>query len=710
MVRTINMNKHVFTGLFIAGAFMAFMATTGHAQSCNFLSRGNNIDPDGKCAPVFVETWEINYRGVDDGGTGNVSIFIDWDDGTTETIPAIEYSPGNWQVTSTHTYPDDGDQCNYQAQAMLVVDGTTCTSSIQTQTVTVWDTDDENGGVMSITPPVFPICVGNDGMAQFTDVSEWNCTEPYEEDDPNDENRWTQWIYGTGGTTITDAEIGGTTLAWPHTGAVEYYSEKVEAPFPPNSQSETIYIPPGHDVGDFFEVTIRNWNICNPYNEDPATPPGDPVNGDNPPVETTAIALIVDIPDATIDPEGPFCETDPPVTLTAADGGGTWSGPGVDPNTGVFTPLDAGPGTHTIQYDITDTNGCSASETTSIEVRESPVIDVTPGTANYLCPGLNLQLTASITGGTGPYLIQWTGDTSPLDATDIEDPLFNTTNIGIFNLTIEVTDSNGCRREEDITVEVEDVSINFDTSPVEVCAGIPTELDPNVTGGSTNFVGHVWTGTETDKLSATDVGIPDFLSDETGTFTFTYTVTDDMGCSDQTDISVVVNEQPIANAGPDDLTCTLEMQLAGNPQPNGSGVWQVASGPGNVSFNDPTLPDALATADAYGTYELEWNLTIDQCTDSDIVEITFAREPFPSAGDDFDVCGLSTSLEAFPDIADGQWSTRSGPGNITFVDNTDPTTGITSDTPGTYTFAWTEISPRGCSGDCLLYTSQGIVR
>jgi gliding motility-associated-like protein len=692
------MNKHIFTGLFVAAALCLITAKTGYAQGCSYTSQANDINQDKLCAPVTA-TWEVTYRGVMDGGTGNVRIIIDWGDGSPEeSIPANNIGTSNWQVNENHIYPEFGDLCNYEAQAWLWVDGQRCTSSIQTQLVTVWAVDDENGGELSISPDVFPICVGNDGTVRFTDVSQWNCTPPDENDTPNNRNRWTQWIYGTGSTTINDALVDGTNYSWPHTGSIEYYPYPAEAPAPPPSESDEIYIPDYYAVGDMFEVTIRNWNTCNPYNEDPNTPPGDPVNGDNPPVTTTAIALIVDIPDGSVDAAGPFCETDPPYTLIPANPGGTWSGSGVDPATGEFTPVAAGPGTHTITYNVANAYGCSDSGSIDIEVQESPTIDVSPGTAIHLCPGLNLQLNATISGGVAPYSIQWTGDTGPLSATDVENPDFNTTNIGSFTLTATVTDDTGCRNESTITVDIEEVSIDFDPNPVEICAGETIELSPIINGGTTVFVDHQWSGPETDKLSATDISNPQFTSAETGTFTYTYTVTDDLGCSDQTDITIIVKEQPVADAGADDLTCSLTYELNGSPSVAAIGQWQTISGPGNITFNDASIPNAIITADAYGTYELSWTLEVNGCSDTDTLEITFSETPTPLTGDDIEICGLTTNLEAIPDIGSGTWAMVSGPGNTTFTDPNAANSPVTADTPGQYIFSWTETSADGCSG------------
>ncbi|MEX2483389.1 MAG: PKD domain-containing protein [Brumimicrobium sp.] len=70
--------------------------------------------------------------------------------------------------------------------------------------------------------------------------------------------------------------------------------------------------------------------------------------------------------DATIDPVGTTCLDDAPFQLTAANNGGTWSGPGVTA-TGEFDPGVAGVGTHTIDYTV-GTNPCDDQDQTTIEV------------------------------------------------------------------------------------------------------------------------------------------------------------------------------------------------------------------------------------------------------------------------------------------------------------------------------------------------------
>ncbi len=90
-------------------------------------------------------------------------------------------------------------------------------------------------------------------------------------------------------------------------------------------------------------------------------------------------------------PAGPFCSNDQPIALVSETSGGTWSGPGVDPVTGVFDPASAGPGTHMITYTLP----CGNS---SINIHVNSCATL------YVCQEPNGDL--SVTGGASPYTWQ----------------------------------------------------------------------------------------------------------------------------------------------------------------------------------------------------------------------------------------------------------------------------------------------------------------
>ncbi len=93
--------------------------------------------------------------------------------------------------------------------------------------------------------------------------------------------------------------------------------------------------------------------------------------------------------DANICPAGPLCNTDPPITLSAATPGGTWSGAGVDPVSGVFDPAAAGPGVHTIIYTLS----CGSDSTT-----------ITVNACAQLSACLQTNGDITISNGTAPYI------------------------------------------------------------------------------------------------------------------------------------------------------------------------------------------------------------------------------------------------------------------------------------------------------------------
>lgn len=99
--------------------------------------------------------------------------------------------------------------------------------------------------------------------------------------------------------------------------------------------------------------------------------------------------------DATICIPQSVCESDAPISLTTATGGGTWSGPGVNAS-GVFDP-GIGAGTFTITYTL-----LCGSESISITVDPCASIDI--------CQESNGSLTAS--NGNGTYT-WFTGTVNP---------------------------------------------------------------------------------------------------------------------------------------------------------------------------------------------------------------------------------------------------------------------------------------------------------
>jgi len=337
---------------------------SGIGQACYSLDEISIFQKDRSCSPVQVVSWEVGYTEVNTGSV--ISIRIDWDDGIIEIWPTIQNPVGTYKTIATHQYVSIDEKCNYNPVANLVVDGVTCTSSPVRVGVTVWDVDNKNGAYVNASPNVFPVCIGNSATMRFDDDTKYNCVPPQEEDNPNETTRWIQWVYGTSNdmTTGTPVSVDGYTGPWPYTTPVK------TLPGPSwgsGERSLPIFVDDDKLIGQEFEVELRYWNYCNKYTDGAA------------PVIDRSVIRIVGLPDATIDPVAPLCEFEGNVILTAATGGGTWSGPGIiDGAAGTFSPSTAGPGTHQIHYQVTDGNSCSAEDDISIEVIDAPDGTITP--------------------------------------------------------------------------------------------------------------------------------------------------------------------------------------------------------------------------------------------------------------------------------------------------------------------------------------------
>ena len=119
------------------------------------------------------------------------------------------------------------------------------------------------------------------------------------------------------------------------------------------------------------------------------------------------IEVVPNIP-AEILPEGPFCVTDPVITLIANPPGGTW-GESADSD-GQIYPGTLGVGSHLVTYELTGPDECYNTEI-YIEIQAAPVASINP--VLPLClnsPPVNL--TATPPGGA------WSGDAGPNGSVD----------------------------------------------------------------------------------------------------------------------------------------------------------------------------------------------------------------------------------------------------------------------------------------------------
>lgn len=244
------------------------------------------------CAPFTVNIQTLYLSSVP--GT---QYFVNWGDGSPEETYTQTLAGG---VNISHNYPLASINCGYD----VVIDAANACNPrgsvvpINTQVI-VWTND-----VIAINPATYRVCQGYAATVSFIDDSDWNCFPRATRE--NSEPRWIQWMYGTGaaGIRIPNVQVNGITPgAFPYNNPAPL-TNPIYPVAAPGQVSLPINVPvtAPADIGREFEVTLKNWNQCNPYDNNlldgngrnPVS--GDLINGDNAPQVTTARIVIVPSP------------------------------------------------------------------------------------------------------------------------------------------------------------------------------------------------------------------------------------------------------------------------------------------------------------------------------------------------------------------------------------------------------------------------------
>ena len=403
-------------------------------------------------------------------------------------------------------------------------------------------------------------------------------------------------------------------------------------------------------------------------------------------------------------PAGPFCHDDPAVQLIVDQTGGTFSGPGVNPSTGMFDPVTAGPGNHTITYTLP----CGSS---SINI----VVNFCDSL--HVCKETNGDITVS--GGIGPY--EWE-EWIPAQSTPITNqaecvacgytwvPFVNECLDGIIPVTtcntpahwaplatgstipaptnwpVRVTDSNNNSTTVPDYASIPDcvpcdtIIINITNLSHISCYGANDgSFTASASGGTSPY-------TYVLRLGATTIA---FYNNVTGSQNFTglgpgsyvLTVTDDNNCSET--YNITINEPPQIVPGTPDIThtdCALD---------NGSASINPSGGIPPFTFTWNTVPPQT-TQTAVNMPAGSYTVTITDdngCTATANVTINDSEGPRVTVTIIDAICGNNNGNITLV-ITGG-----TEPYDITWQHGATGTT-LTDLLPGTYTFTITDDA--GC--------------
>jgi len=215
----------------------------------------------------------------------------------------------------------------------------------------------------------------------------------------------------------------------------------------------------------------------------------------------------------------PICEYSS-LTLTASGGNSyLWNG-----SLGTSNPLTLNPTTtSTYAVTVTDINGCTASESTSVTVNPVPIAEA--GANQTVCIGGTTSLVAS--GGAN---YQWNNGI-------MQGIPFTVNSTTIY--TVTVTGTNSCTSSASVTIDAYPLSINVNT-PAPTCGTAVTLNSTNNYAGSGTLT-YSWL--PTNGLSASNVASP--IADPSSTTMYSVTLTSSEGCTATTSLTVTVDTAAI---------------------------------------------------------------------------------------------------------------------------------------------------------------------
>jgi len=195
--------------------------------------------------------------------------------------------------------------------------------------------------------------------------------------------------------------------------------------------------------------------------------------------------------------------------------------------------------------------------------------------------------------------------------------------------------------------------------------------------------------------------------------------------ADDVSISVIQNQPPLVNAGPDEtIKPSQTARLAGLVEDDGlpgppaamTVLWSQVSGPGTVSFGDTSRLDTTANFSRVGTYVLRLMADDGELSESDDVTIMVGQNqpPVVDAGGDLKVIHTETvrlrgtaTDDRLPDPPANlttRWSQVSGPGSVKFSNSASLSPQASFSAPGTFILRLTANDGLDESSDDVVVT------
>lgn len=360
-------------------------------------------------------------------------------------------------------------------------------------------------------------------------------------------------------------------------------------------------------------------------------------------------------------------------------------------------------GTYTICLTVTDANGATDTEckTAYINVFSNPSVDFTASNT-VGCTPLAVQFQDMTTQGS-TSLTDWEWNFGDGNTSTLQNPSHTYTTSGNYNISLTVTDANGCERTftRNSYISVGGTpTASFTTTDTFNCAAPFTTTFNSTTPSTGNPLSYNW---NFGDLTTSTLQNPTHTYSDTGQYDVQLIVFEtNSGCAD-----TIIKNNHITINSPLDFTYSAS-QGCGNTtiafvdvSPDATANWLWDFGDGNTS----TLQNPSHTYTTTGCFTVTFTADVDGCTSTVISDTCIIIYPLPGANytttGALNSCTLphsvsfaGTSNDAaswFWDFGDGNTSTAQNPSH-------------TYTTFGVFPVALTVTSPDGCDSTIIADT------
>lgn len=300
-------------------------------------------------------------------------------------------------------------------------------------------------------------------------------------------------------------------------------------------------------------------------------------------------------------------------------------------------------GSYDVELTIENSKGCFKTLVQNVYIPESPIAQFGQSSVNG-CANVAVMFYDSTTFDSLANITSWLWDFGGGNTSDLQNPEFTFTNIGIETVTLTVTDNFGCTSQTSSIVEVFPLPAVVASNDTIICEGSFAQL--NVSGA----IDYVWSPDYfIDDLNSNSPLVSPFMDT-----VYFVTGTDINGCSNVDSVSVSVNSLQVNfafnSACESDTVFFNDLSLATGGL---LASWNWNFGDGGTS----NLQNPFHSYNVAGVYDVNLEVTDDLgCISDTTIQIIINESPVALFVADSVCIGLTTSFNSS--------SSSPGDGNI----------------------------------------------